>query len=68
MGQQGPLSESYVGNNKFMTMFSPKPDFSEFFICVINRSGVSFGQVGNSLEFILHHMTALPVYMFLDFQ
>ena len=31
-------------------------------------SGVSFGQVENSLEFIPHHMTALPVCMCLDFQ
>ena len=51
-----------------MTTFFPKPDFSEFLICVINGSGVSFGQVANLLEFIPHHMTALPVYMYLDFQ
>ena len=68
MGQQGRWSGSYVGNNKLMIAFSAKPDFSGFFICVINGSGVSFGQVANSLEFIPHHMTALPVYMCVDFQ
>ena len=68
MGQQGRWSGSYVGNNKLMIAFSPKADFSGFFICVINGSGVSFGQVAKSLEFIPHHMTALPVYMCLDFQ
>ena len=68
MGQQGPWSGSYVGNNKLTITFFPKPDFSGFSICVINGSEVSFGQVANSLEFIPHHMTALPVYMCLDFQ
>ena len=68
MGQQGQWSGSYVGNNKLMITFFPKPDFSRFSICVINGSGVSFGQVANSLEFIPHHMTALPVYMCVDFQ
>ena len=37
-------------------------------MCVTNGSRVSFGQVANLLEFISHHMTALPVYMCLDFQ
>ena len=68
MGQQGPWSGYYVGNNKLMITFSPKPDFSGFFKCVIYGSGVSFGQVANSLEFIPHHLTALPVYMGLDYQ
>ena len=44
------------------------PDFSVFFICVINGSGVYFGQVANLLEFIQHHVTALPVCMCLGFQ
>ena len=34
----------------------------------MNGSGVPFGQVANSLEFIPYHMTALPVYICLDFQ
>ena len=34
----------------------------------MNRSGVSFGQVANLLEFIPYHITALPVYMCLHFQ
>ena len=34
----------------------------------MNGSGVPFGQVANLLEFIPHHMIALPVYMCLDFQ
>ena len=34
---------------------------------VINWSGVTCGQVANLLEFIPHHMTALTVYMCLDF-
>ena len=50
MGQQGPWSGSYVGSNKLIITFFPKPDFSGFFVCVINRSGVSFGQVANLLE------------------
>ena len=33
-----------------------------------NGSGVSFGQVANLLEFIPHRMTALSVYMYVDFQ
>ena len=49
-----------------MTTFSAKPDFSGFFY--INGSRVSSGQISNFLEFILHHMTALPVYKCLDFQ
>ena len=68
MGQQGSWSGPYVKNNKLMITFFPKPDFSEFLICVINGSGVSFGQVANLLKFIPHHMIALPVYMCLDFQ
>ena len=68
MGQQGPWSGSYVENNKLMITFFPKPDFSGFLICVINGSGVSFGQVANLLEFIPHHLKALPVYMCLYFQ
>ena len=61
MGQQGPWSGPYVENNKLMITFFTKTDFSGFLICVINGSGVSFGQVSNLLEFIPHHMTALPV-------
>ena len=68
MGQQGPWSGPYVKNIKLMITFFPKPDFSWFLICVTNGSRVSFGQVANLLEFISHHMTALPVYMCLDFQ
>ena len=68
MGQQELWSGPYVENNKLMITFSPKPDFSGFFMCVINESGVFFGQVVNSLEFIPHHMIALPIYMCLDFQ
>ena len=68
MGQQGTWSKSYVGNNKLMITFFPNPDFSGFFICVIDGSGVSFGQISNSLKFIPHHMAALPVYMCLNFQ
>ena len=68
IGQQGPWSGPYVENNKLMITFFSKPDFSRLLICVINGSGVSFGQVANLLEFIPHHMTGLPVYMYLDFQ
>ena len=68
MGPQGPWSGPYVENNKLMITFFSKLDFSRFFIGVINGSGVSFGQLENLLEFISHHMTALPVYMYLDFQ
>ena len=68
MGQQGPWSAPYFKNDKLKITFFPKPNFSEFLICVINGSGVSFGQVANLLEFIPHHMTALPVYMSLDLQ
>ena len=48
----------------FLTMitFFFKPDFSGFLICVIDRSGVSFGHVANLSEFIPHHMTTLSVY------
>ena len=60
-------SGSYVKNYKLMITFFPNPDFSEFLICVINRSGMSFGQVANLLKFISHYMTALSVYMCLDF-
>ena len=67
MGQQGPRSEPYIENNKLVITFFPKPEFSGFLICVINESGVSFGQVSNLLKFIPHHMTALPIYM-CDFQ
>ena len=42
-----------------MVTFSPKADFSGFLICVIDGSGVA-----NLLEFIPHHMAALPVYMY----
>ena len=42
-------SGSYVKNYKLMISFFPNPDFSEFLICVINRSGMSFGQVANLL-------------------
>ena len=42
-------SGSYVKNYKLMITFFPSPDFSEFLICVINRSGMSFGQVTNLL-------------------
>ena len=68
MDQQGPWSGPYVENNKLMITFYPKPDFSGFFICVINGPGVCFGEVANLLEFIPHHMTTLPVYMYLDLQ
>ena len=68
MGQQGLWSGRYVGNNKLMITFFPKPDSRGFLICVIDGSGVSFGQVLNLLEFISHHMTGLHVYMCLDFQ
>ena len=67
MGQQGPWSGPYVENNKLMITFFPKPDVSRFLICVISGSGVSFDQVANLLEFILYHMTTLPVYMYLNF-
>ena len=46
----------------------PKPDFRGFLIFVIDGSGVSFGWVANLLKFIPHHMTALPVFMCLNFQ
>ena len=62
MGPQGPWSGPYVENNKLMITFFAKLDFSRFFIGVINGSGVSFGQLENLLEFISHHMTAIPVY------
>ena len=62
MGSQGSWSVSYVKNNKLMIAYFAKPDF------LINGSGVSFGQVSNLLQFIPHHMTALPVYMCLVFQ
>ena len=68
MGQQGPLLWPYdVENNKLMITFFPKLDFSGFLICVINWSGVPFGQVKNLLEFIPHHMTftSRHVYLFL---
>ena len=68
MGQEGPWSGPYFENNKLMITFFPKPDFRKFLICVINGSGVSFGQIANLLEFIPHYMTALPVYKCLDFQ
>ena len=62
MGEQGPWSLPYAENNTLMITFFPKPDFSGFLILyVINGSGMSFGQVANLLEFISHHMTALPV-------
>ena len=64
MGQQGLWSGPYVENNKNHDSFFPKPDFSGFLICVINGSGVSFGQNANLIEFIPHYMTALPVHMF----
>ena len=53
-----------------MVTFSPSliPDFSGFLISVINGSGMSFGQVGNLLESIPHHMTDLLVCMCLGFQ
>ena len=50
-----------------ITLF-PMADFSGFLICVINGSELSFDQVSHLLEFIPHHLTALPVYMCLDFQ
>ena len=62
MGPQGPWSVSYVKNNKLIIAYFAKPDF------LINGSVVSFGQVANLLQFIPHHMTALPVYMCLGFQ
>ena len=68
MDQQGLWPGPYVKNNKLMITFFNKPDFSGFLLCVIGEPGVSFGQVANLLEFIPHHMTALPVYMCLDFQ
>ena len=68
MCPQGPWPRPYVENNKLLIIFFAKPDFSRFFICVMNGSGVSFVQVANLLEFIPHHMTALPIYMCLDFE
>ena len=68
MGPQGLWSGPYVENKKLMITFFPMSDVSRFFIRVINGSGVSFGQFAKLLEFIPHHMTALPVYMCLDFQ
>ena len=62
MGPQGSWSVSYVKNNKLMIAYFAKPDF------LINGSGESFDQVANLLQFIPHHMTALPVYMCLGFQ
>ena len=38
--------------------------FSGFFICVVNGSGVSFGQVTNSLEFIPPHMISRGLWSF----
>ena len=67
MGQQGPWSGPYAENNKLMITFFPKLVVSRFLICVISGSGVSFDQVANLLEFILYHMTTLPVYMYLNF-
>ena len=64
----GLWSGPYVKHNKLRITFFPKPGFSGFSICVINGSGVSFGQVADLLEFIPHHITALLVYMCLDFQ
>ena len=64
MGQQGPWSEHYVKIKKLMINFFSTPDFSGFLICVINGSGVPFGQVANLLEFIPHHMTASSLHMF----
>ena len=52
MGPQGPWSGPYVENNKLFITFLAKPDFSGFFTCVVNTSGVSFGQVANLLEFL----------------
>ena len=68
MGSQGPWSGPCVEHNKLLISFFPKPDFNGFLICVINGSGVSFGQVTNLLKFIPRHMPALPVYICLDFQ
>ena len=68
MGQQGPWSGHYVENNKIMMNFFIMLDFSGFVMYAINGSGVSFSQVANLLEFISHHMTALPVCMCFDFQ
>ena len=68
MDQQGSWSGPYVENNKVMITFFPKPGFGGFLIYVINGSGVCFGQAANLLDFIPHHITALPVYMCLDFQ
>ena len=69
MGEKGPWSLPYAENNTLMITFFPKPDFSGFLILYVkNGSGMSFGQVANLLEFIPHHMTALPVYMCLVFQ
>ena len=65
--QQGPWSGPDVENNKLLIIFFPKPYFSEFLICVINGSGVSFGQVANLLEFISHPMADLSAYMCLNF-
>ena len=68
MGPQGPWSGPYVETKTLIINFFAKLDFIGFFICVVNESGVSFGQVENLLEFIPHHITALPVYTCLDFQ
>ena len=50
-----------------VTLF-PEPDFRGILIFVISGSVVFFGLIPKLLEFILYHMTALPVYMCLDFQ
>ena len=68
MGPQEPRPWPYVENNKLTITFFTKHDFSRFFICVINGSGVSFGQVANLLEFIPHYTIALPAYVCLGFQ
>ena len=61
-GPTRPWSGPYVENKKLMMILIV------FLICVINGSGVAFGQVANLLQFIPYHMTALPVYMCLDSQ
>ena len=68
MYQQEPWPGIYVKNIKLILTFFSKKDFSGFLICVINVSGVAFGQVASLLEFIPHHMEAFPDYMCLDFQ
>ena len=68
MYQQEPWSRLCVKNFKLILTFFSKKELSVFFICVINVSGVAFGQIASLLEFIPHHMEGFPDYMCLYFQ